>query len=75
MIFYKSIVTPFYLYILAIKKNISGTGCSDPAERVASLSKHFNMLMVSYGAEAQDLSDREKYPYFFRTVPSVQHYM
>ncbi|XP_012937195.1 uncharacterized protein LOC101848348 [Aplysia californica] len=53
---------------------ILGTGCSDPAERIASLSKHFHMLMVSYGAEAQDLSDRQKYPYFFRTVPPVQHY-
>ncbi|KAK0061791.1 venus kinase receptor [Biomphalaria pfeifferi] len=54
---------------------ILGTGCSDPAERIAALSKHFNMMMVSYGAEAQSLSDREKYPYFFRTVPSVKLYL
>lgn len=53
---------------------ILGTGCSDPAERIAALSKHFNIMMVSYGAEAQSLSDREKYPYFFRTVPPVQLY-
>ncbi|CAG5120744.1 unnamed protein product [Candidula unifasciata] len=53
---------------------ILGTGCSDPAERIAALSKHFNMMMISYGAEAQDLSDTEKYPYFFRTIPPVQLY-
>ncbi|KAH9515724.1 hypothetical protein Btru_011828 [Bulinus truncatus] len=54
---------------------ILGTGCSDPAERIAALSKHFHIMMISYGAEAQALSDREKYPYFFRTVPPVQLYL
>ena len=30
--------------------------------------------MVSYGAEASSLSDREKYPYFFRTIPPINHH-
>ncbi|GFN92404.1 guanylate cyclase [Plakobranchus ocellatus] len=53
---------------------ILGPGCSDAAERIASLSQHFHLLMVSYGAQARDMSDRNKYPYFFRTVSPVHLY-
>lgn len=51
-----------------------GPGCSDEAEPIAALSRHFNMLVVSYGAEASSLSDRQKYPYFYRTIPQVDHH-
>lgn len=48
---------------------VLGPACSDEAEPIASLSKHFNMLTVSYGADSSSLSDRVTYPYFFRTIP------
>lgn len=51
-----------------------GPGCSDAAEPIAALTGHFHTLMVSYGAEASSLADRAKYPYFFRTIPQVNHY-
>lgn len=54
--------------------HFSGPGCSDEAEPIAALSRHFNMLVVSYGAEASSLSDRQKYPYFYRTIPQVDHH-
>lgn len=53
---------------------ILGPACSDAAEPVAALTRHFHAVMVSYGAEAASLSHREKYPYFFRTIPHVTHY-
>lgn len=53
---------------------VLGPGCSDEAEPIAALSRHFNMLVVSYGAEASSLSDRQKYPYFYRTIPQVDHH-
>ncbi|ESO82631.1 hypothetical protein LOTGIDRAFT_109151 [Lottia gigantea] len=53
---------------------ILGPACSDAAEPIAALSKHFNMVVVSYEAEADSLSNRNKYPYFFRTIPQVDHH-
>ncbi|KAH3769941.1 hypothetical protein DPMN_171220 [Dreissena polymorpha] len=53
---------------------ILGPGCSDEAEPIAALSRHFNMLTISYGAEASSLSDRQKYPYFYRTIPQLDHH-
>ena len=57
-----------------ISFSLPGPGCSDEAEPIAALSRHFNMLVVSYGAEASSLSDRQKYPYFYRTIPQVDHH-
>lgn len=53
---------------------VLGPACSDETEPVASLSRHFNLLTISYGAEASSLSDRITYPYFFRTIPEVSHH-
>ncbi|KAK7475017.1 hypothetical protein BaRGS_00033764, partial [Batillaria attramentaria] len=53
---------------------ILGPACSDAAEPIAALSRHFHAVMVSYGAEAASLSNRQIYPYFFRTIPQVTHY-
>ncbi|XP_050398346.1 uncharacterized protein LOC126816156 [Patella vulgata] len=53
---------------------ILGPACSDAAEPIAALSKHFNVVVVSYEAEADSLSNRFKYPYFFRTIPQVNHH-
>ncbi|KAK3086705.1 hypothetical protein FSP39_022204 [Pinctada imbricata] len=51
---------------------VLGPACSDEAEPIAALSKHFNILTISYGAEAASLSDRVTYPYFYRTIPQVE---
>lgn len=53
---------------------ILGPGCSDEAEPIAAVSKHFNMIIVSYSAEAAALNNRQKYPFFFRTVPHINYY-
>ncbi|XP_048752685.2 atrial natriuretic peptide receptor 2-like isoform X2 [Ostrea edulis] len=53
---------------------VLGPACSDEAEPIASLSKHFHMLTVSYGAESSSLSDRVTYPYFYRTIPHAGHH-
>ncbi|GFS16037.1 guanylate cyclase [Elysia marginata] len=53
---------------------ILGPGCSEAAERIASLSQHFHLLMVSYGAQKLDMSDRSKYPYFFNIGPPAHLY-
>lgn len=50
---------------------VLGPACSDEAESIASLSKHFYMFTISYSAEASSLSDRITYPYFYRTIPQI----
>ena len=49
----------------------SGPGCSETAEPIAGVSKHFNMVVISYSAESLDLANRVMYPYFFRTIPHI----
>lgn len=34
----------------------------------AGLSKHVRMAIISYSAEGATFVDREKYPYFYRTI-------
>ena len=51
-----------------------GPGCSETAEPVAAVSKHFNTFIVSYSAESVALGDRGMYPLFFRTVPQKNQY-
>lgn len=48
---------------------VSGPGCSETAEPIAGVSKHFNMVVISYSAEALNLANRAMYPLFFRTIP------
>ena len=38
------------------------------------VSKHFRMAVISYSAEGAFLSDREKYPFFFRTIGENRQY-
>jgi Receptor family ligand binding region len=42
--------------------------CSEAVEPIAGISKHFKMNVITYSAEGVSLSDREQYPYFFRTI-------
>ncbi|PRD19951.1 UNVERIFIED_CONTAM: Gabbr1 [Trichonephila clavipes] len=43
--------------------------CSDTVEPIAGVAKHFNTIILSYSAEGALFSNRDKYPYFFRTIP------
>lgn len=40
----------------------------------SALSKHIHMAVISYSAEGVSLKDREKYPYFFRTIGENRQY-
>ncbi|KAG8189320.1 hypothetical protein JTE90_021827 [Oedothorax gibbosus] len=48
---------------------ILGPACSDTVEPIAGVAKHFNTIIMSYSAEGAVFSNRDKYPYFFRTIP------
>lgn len=51
-----------------------GPGCSETAEPIAAISKHFNTIVISYGAESLHLTNRAMFPLFFRTVPYVMQF-
>ena len=49
---------------------VVGTVSSQTATTVASLLRLFHLSQISYGATSPDLSNRDEYEYFMRTVPS-----
>ncbi|XP_058056866.1 uncharacterized protein LOC131208230 [Anopheles bellator] len=53
---------------------VLGPACSETVEPIAGVSKHFRMAVISYSAEGAFLSDRETYPYFFRTIGENRQY-
>ncbi|KAF2904495.1 hypothetical protein ILUMI_01678, partial [Ignelater luminosus] len=53
---------------------VLGPACSDTVEPLAGVSKHYKTLVISYSAEGSSFSDREKYPYFFRTIGENKQY-
>uniref|UniRef100_A0A182PFP9 receptor protein-tyrosine kinase n=1 Tax=Anopheles epiroticus TaxID=199890 RepID=A0A182PFP9_9DIPT len=53
---------------------ILGPACSETVEPIAGVSKHFRIAVISYAAEGAFLSDRETYPYFFRTIGENRQY-
>ncbi|CAG0886915.1 unnamed protein product [Darwinula stevensoni] len=46
-------------------------GCSTVCTTVAEAAKMWNLLVLSYGASSPALSDRTRFPTFFRTHPSA----
>lgn len=48
---------------------VIGPFVSDVSIAVANLLRVFNIPQVSYGSTSADLSNKEIYSYFFRTVP------
>ncbi|KAK4887533.1 hypothetical protein RN001_003804 [Aquatica leii] len=51
-----------------------GSGCSNVTESLANIMPYWNILQVSYGSTSPLLSDRSKFPLFFRTVaPDSSH--
>lgn len=53
---------------------IVGPTCSDTLVPLAGVQKHYKIPVISYGAEGAILSDQEKYPFFFRTIPENKIY-
>ncbi|KAK9754400.1 Receptor family ligand binding region [Popillia japonica] len=54
---------------------VLGPACSETVEPIASVSRLFRTLVISYSAEGASFADREKYPYFFRTIGSNTEFM
>ncbi|XP_030386775.1 atrial natriuretic peptide receptor 2-like [Scaptodrosophila lebanonensis] len=54
---------------------VLGPACSETVEPIAGISKHMNMMVLSYSAEGASFVDRANYPYFFRTIGSNMHYV
>ncbi|EFA01604.1 gamma-aminobutyric acid type B receptor subunit 2 [Tribolium castaneum] len=51
-----------------------GTSCSNVTESLAHVVPYWNILQVSFGSTSPTLSDRKKFPLFFRTVaPDSSH--
>lgn len=46
-------------------------GCSTICTAIAEVAKMYNLIVVGYGASSPALSDRERFPTFFRTHPSA----
>lgn len=61
-------------YNKKIVVGVLGPACSDTVEPVAGVSKLYNVVVISYSAEGSSFSDREKYPYFFRTIGENKQY-
>lgn len=54
---------------------VLGPACSETVEPIAGLSKHLNMMVMSYSADGASFVDRKNYPYFFRTIGSNSQYV
>ncbi|CRK94045.1 CLUMA_CG007569, isoform A [Clunio marinus] len=51
-----------------------GSACPEVTESLAKVVPYWNIIQVSFGSTAPALSDREEFPYFFRTVmPDSAH--
>ncbi|RWS04643.1 gamma-aminobutyric acid type B receptor subunit 1-like protein, partial [Dinothrombium tinctorium] len=59
-----------FIYRGASKLLILG-GCSIVCSTVAETAKMYNLIVVGYGASSPALSNRDRFPTFFRTHPSA----
>ncbi|XP_033248989.1 retinal guanylyl cyclase 2-like isoform X2 [Drosophila miranda] len=59
-----------HYYSIPNMLGVLGPACSETVEPIAGISKHMNMMIMSYSAEGATLSNREAYPNFFRTIGS-----
>ncbi|KAH9362318.1 hypothetical protein HPB48_002296 [Haemaphysalis longicornis] len=53
---------------------ILGPACTETLEPIVAVAQHYNTAIISYSAEGALFSKREKYPYFFRTIPENHIY-
>ncbi|KAK5644175.1 hypothetical protein RI129_008020 [Pyrocoelia pectoralis] len=62
------------IYSTKIVLMVLGSGCSNVTESLANIMSYWNILQISYGSTSPMLSDRNKFPLFFRTVaPDSSH--
>ncbi|EDV23717.1 uncharacterized protein TRIADDRAFT_26726 [Trichoplax adhaerens] len=59
-----------YIFRPPTKLALIGAGYSSVTEPLAATSALWNLLLVSYSASSPVLSNRQKFPYFFRTIES-----
>ncbi|XP_065355456.1 gamma-aminobutyric acid type B receptor subunit 2 [Calliphora vicina] len=51
-----------------------GSACSEVTESLAKVVPYWNIVQVSFGSTSPALSDRQEFPYFYRTVaPDSSH--
>lgn len=53
---------------------IVGPACSKATLPIAEVSRFHNTIVMGYGADDVSLSDRTKFPLFFRTNPSIDEF-
>lgn len=53
---------------------IIGPACSRATLPIAEVSRFHNTIIMGYGADDVSLSDRTRFPMFFRTNPSVEEF-
>lgn len=53
---------------------IVGPACSKATLPIAKVSRFHNTILMGYGADDVSLSDRTKFPLFFRTNPSIDEF-
>lgn len=53
---------------------LTGADCSGPAVAIAEVASVYEIPVISNGANASELSDRERFPYFVRVVTPSEAY-
>lgn len=53
---------------------VLGPACSETVEPLVGVSKHYRTVIISYSAEGSSFDDRNKYPFFFRTIGENKQY-
>ncbi|KAJ8044508.1 Gamma-aminobutyric acid type B receptor subunit 1 [Holothuria leucospilota] len=62
------------LFLKPQKVMLVGPACSGDSQAVSQTAYYWNLLTLSYSAASSALSNREEYPYFFRTyVPDAMY--
>lgn len=66
----KYVTSPDYKHLIGIL----GPACTETLEPIVAVAQHYNTAIISYSAEGALFSKRDKYPYFFRTIPENHIY-
>lgn len=53
---------------------VLGPACSETVEPLVGVSTHYETVIISYSAEGSSFNDRNRYPYFFRTIGENKQY-
>lgn len=53
---------------------VLGPACSETVEPLVGVSTQYKTVIISYSAEGSSFNDRNRYPYFFRTIGENKQY-